>query len=92
MLHLAAALDDDWPRVQKEAAQALARFGAEARPAVRALARLLAGDSWSAADQAARTLGALGPAASKALPELRQAAENPLLRAVATDAIKKIAP
>src|SRR5262249_12125238 len=90
VLHLAKALDDDCPYVQKEAAKALARFGKEARPAVRALARLLAGDSWSVADQAARTLGALGPDAAKALPQLRQAEEDPFLRDVATEAIKKI--
>lgn len=90
LLRLASALDDDCPYVQKEAARALALAGPEARVAVRSLARLLSGDSWSAAEQAARTLGAIGLDASKALPELRKAAENPLLRASASEAIKRI--
>jgi HEAT repeat protein len=90
LLRIAAALEDDCPYVQKEAARALPRFGPEARLAVRALARLLGSDSWSVADQAARTLAALGPVAAKALPELRKAAENPLLHLSATEAIKKI--
>lgn len=87
---LAVALDDEQPYVQKEAARALARLGPEAAPTVRPLMRLLKSDSWSVADQAARTLGALGPTASKALPELRVAADNPLLRPAALEAINNI--
>lgn len=83
-------LDD--PSMQSNAVSYLAQYGAKAAPAVPKLLKVLDSPDRYQRQQAARTLGAIGPAAKDALPALRAATRDPdrSLVQAATEAISQI--
>jgi len=76
------------------AAECLALFGREAKPAVNALAQLVGSKQTNGldADRAIAALGAIGPEARQALPSLRRALKNqtPEVRRFADEALEQI--
>lgn len=64
------ALRNRDPEVRKQAAEVLARMGADARAAVPDLVRLLDDEDLAIRKTAARTLGRIGPDAAEAVPAL----------------------
>ena len=76
--HLISFLEGRSPDVGYWAATLLGRLKAEAAPAVDALAQAVAGSTHlSVRQRSAWALGEIGPAATAALPSLRNAAGNP---------------
>lgn len=92
---LATSLMSDQADVAYWAATLLGRLESQAAPAVAALGQLLAGNKHlSARQQAARALGAIGPAAASAAAALEHAAasDDKRLARLSTEALAKVRP
>ncbi|HEY7154075.1 MAG TPA: HEAT repeat domain-containing protein [Gemmataceae bacterium] len=77
--------------LREAAARALAVFGADAKPAVPALVDMVRTSYYRAKITAAETLGAIGPGAKEAIPDLRKmAAEDERFVAVVEKALARI--
>ena len=70
-------LDDSNPTVRVQGAQGLSEHGAEARPAVPALAKALQSSDALLRQHAALALGAIGPDARDAVPALTTSLDDP---------------
>lgn len=88
---LQEALGDRNPRVKETAIRALAHVGPDAAASVDTLTKLLGGSNSDLVSQAALTLGAIGKAATSALPALRSAADKAATRSPTADVDLRIA-
>jgi outer membrane protein assembly factor BamB/HEAT repeat protein len=88
---LAAALDDDAPGVRWAACEALAGIGPAAQSAVPRLTAALEDEFLYVRIFAAGALGSIGPKARSAREALRAAANDPVVRAEAEWALRRIA-